>query len=123
MEEGCQRILWNRLSGLAGARRSNPFKADLARLCGSLPLALRIAAGYLTTYPDWSLPDYLDALRSKPLDYLTVADDDVRKVLNLSYETLQRDDPALSAAWQALAIFPAPFDRAAAAAVLDAPEP
>ena len=45
--------------------------APLAERCGRLPLALRLAGGFLTTYDDWSLPDYLAALDRARLAHLT----------------------------------------------------
>ena len=90
----------------------------LAECCGRLPLALRLAASYLTTYRDWSLPDYLSALDRAPLAYLAVpGEKSVQAVLGLSIGTLRERDAVLAGRWEQLAVFPAAFDRAAAAAV------
>ncbi len=97
---------------------------SLARLCGRLPLALRLTAGYLTTYPDWSLDDYLAGLERERLSYLAVEGEPfIEAVLGLSVDALAREDPTLARRWHELAVFPAPFDRDAAAAVWDLPAP
>jgi tetratricopeptide (TPR) repeat protein len=97
---------------------------QLAELCGRLPLALRLAAGYLTTYPDWTLEEYLVALEKERLKYLAVeGEPSVEAILGLSIASLAKEDPTLARRWQELAVFPAAFDRAAAAAVWSIPEP
>ncbi len=91
----------------------------LAEQCGRLPLALRMAAGYLTTYTDWLLADYLAALERARLKYLVTPgeEESVQTVLSVSIDRLQGQDSVLAERWKQLAIFPAPFDRAAVAAV------
>ena len=108
-------------SSLAGKR--NEGVRSLARLCGCLPLALRMAAGYLTTYADWSLDDYLAELERGRLKYLAVEGElSVETILRLSVDALAREDATLARRWHELAVFSSPFDRAAAAAVWDIPE-
>lgn len=90
----------------------------LAEQCHHLPLALTVAAAYLDTYPDWSLPRYLEALKAQPFKMLVAPDyDAVSQVLGLSVTHLQADDPLLAQRWQLLAIMPAPFDTDLAAAL------
>jgi tetratricopeptide (TPR) repeat protein len=97
---------------------------QLAERCGRLPLALRLAAGYLTAYADWSLDDYLAGLEGERLKYLTVeGEPSIEAVLGLSVDALAREDAILASRWHDLAVFPAPFDCAAAAAVWDIPTP
>lgn len=94
----------------------------LARLCACLPLALRLAAGYLAAAGDWTLAEYLAALEKDRLAHLATEEESVAAVLGLSVGRLEREDPALARRWRELAVFPAPFDRAAAAAVWNAAE-
>jgi len=107
---------------IVGATHASPLRR-LAELCGRLPLALRIAAGYLTTYADRTLDEYLEALERERIKHLAVKGaGQVAAVLGLSVERLARDDPELARRWYELAVFSAPFDREAAAAVWDLPE-
>ncbi|ACU34352.1 AfsR/SARP family transcriptional regulator [Actinosynnema mirum] len=69
---------------------------DLARLCGNLPLALRIAAARLVSSPEWAVASLVDALAddSTRLRALDLADADagggvgVARALALSYREL-----------------------------------
>jgi hypothetical protein len=65
---------------------------ELARLCGYLPAALRIAAANLADRPGWPVSAYLARLvMDGPLDQLTVAGDDscaVRSLFEASYSAL-----------------------------------
>ncbi|MDQ2808953.1 MAG: tetratricopeptide repeat protein, partial [Chloroflexota bacterium] len=99
--------------------------AALAKLCGCLPLALRISASLLKD-PMKSLPRYLQeladirtrlhALRDpqNPDD----PDSNVAASFTLSYAAL---DPLAQSTLAQLSIFPAPFDEAAATAVVALP--
>jgi len=92
--------------------------AKLAELCGHLPLALRIAADFLVVYKDWPVAEYLQALEKERLKYLNVpGKQSVFSSLGISVTQLRQDAPELAARWRLLAVFPAPFDRDAAAAV------
>jgi tetratricopeptide (TPR) repeat protein len=66
--------------------------AELTRLCGYLPLALRIAAANLTIHPDLRLADYVtELLEDDPLAALEVEGDErstVRRAFDLSYTRL-----------------------------------
>jgi len=88
-------------------------------LCGRLPLALRVAGDFLVVHPDWSASEYAQALADerKRLARLKHEDLDVGAALGLSAAQLVRERADLAARWQMLAVFPAPFERAAAAAV------
>ncbi|MFI5931010.1 ATP-binding protein [Actinoplanes sp. NPDC051494] len=68
--------------------------AELARLCGGLPLALRVAANRLVIRPEWSVQALTERLRDEQhrLDRLHVGDLGVRSAFELSYRLL--DEPA-----------------------------
>ncbi len=95
----------------------------LAKQCGYLPLALRIAAALLQANPDWQIEDLLESLKDecRRLAALKDPDDpdlDVEASLELSYRLLPQD---LQAAFRGLGVFGAPFDLAAAQAILTPP--
>ena len=96
---------------------------ELARRCGCLPLALRIAGSFLALNADWSLPEYLERLQARRLQTLRSADDaelDLETVFDESYQSLREEERQK---WRTLAVFPASFDRPAAAAVWNLDEP
>ncbi|WP_305783836.1 ATP-binding protein [Symbioplanes lichenis] len=85
------------LSRAVGADRISlePAAAtELARLCGGLPLALRVAANRLAVRPEWSVQSLAERLRDEQhrLDQLHVGDLGVRSAFELSYRLL--DEPA-----------------------------
>jgi tetratricopeptide (TPR) repeat protein len=82
---------------------------EITRLCGYLPLALRLAASALAERPDLSPADYVRRL-SDAKTRLSLVD----ASLTLSYELLNPEQQKL---WRALAVFPDTFDAPAAAAV------
>ena len=91
---------------------------ELAELCGRLPLAMRVAAGHLTSYTDVPLDHYLKQLGTARRKHLAApGEPDVAAVLGLSVQRLEAEDPSLARRWRELAVFPAPFDWTAAAAV------
>jgi DNA-binding SARP family transcriptional activator/tetratricopeptide (TPR) repeat protein len=86
---------------------------ELARLCGHLPLALRIVGARLSSRPDWSLTAMVGRLADERhrLDELTVGDLAVRAGLAVTCDTLAErtggaDASALFEAWGAVG---APF--------------
>ncbi|PJH76558.1 MAG: hypothetical protein CO064_00585, partial [Anaerolineae bacterium CG_4_9_14_0_8_um_filter_58_9] len=96
---------------------------ELARRCGCLPLALRIAGSFLALNADWSLPEYLERLQARRLQTLRSADDaelDLETVFDESYQSLREEERQK---WRTLAVFPASFDRPAAAAVWHLDDP
>ena len=110
---------------LSDGGRHDTDAAGLARLaerCVRLPLALRLAAGYLTGTKR-PLETYLAALDRARLKYLKDPGQDpegkqsVRAVLGLSVERLSQEAGELARRWNDLAVFAAPFDVAAAGAV------
>jgi hypothetical protein len=97
--------------------RVGDFLSELARLCGCLPLALRIAGSFLAINTDWSLPEYLERLSKRRLETLASREDaeaDLETVFAESYETLSEEERLR---WRMLAVFPVSFDRDAVAAI------
>ncbi|WP_344163506.1 AfsR/SARP family transcriptional regulator [Kribbella yunnanensis] len=95
--------------------------AELVRLCGRLPLALRIAAANLFSRRGTRLAEYVDELRNaNRLSALSIEDDDqaaVRTAFSLSYEPLE---PAAARLFRLLGLIPGPdFSVEAAAALAD----
>lgn len=81
----------------------------IAKLCGYLPLALRLAASALVERIDLGVADYVRRLTNAQ-QRLKLIDSS----LGLSYELLS---PEIQERWRVLAVFPDTFDTAAAAAV------
>ena len=105
------------LRGILGEKPASGEQiAELAGLCGYLPLALRVVGNRLAASPALGVGDYLKKLAEKPAD-MRFEGRDVMKVLAESVEALERDDADLVKKWRSLAVFPAPFDRQAAEAV------
>jgi tetratricopeptide (TPR) repeat protein len=89
---------------------------EIAHLCGSLPLALRLAGSLLAEREDMDPADYLRRLADAQTR-LELVD----ASLSLSYDPLTAQ---LQRQWRLLAVFPGTFDRKAAAAVWElGPEP
>jgi tetratricopeptide (TPR) repeat protein len=82
---------------------------EIAKLCGYLPLALRLAASALAERPDLGVPDYVRRLTDAQ-QRLNL----IQASLSLSYDLLSAE---LQQRWRTLAVFPATFDAQAAAAV------
>ncbi|MFI5754888.1 BTAD domain-containing putative transcriptional regulator [Streptomyces sp. NPDC051569] len=106
-----------------GARRvaAEPeAAAELARLCGHLPLALRIATARLRNRPRWTLQYLADRLRdeTRRLDELSSGERSVAATLRLSYQAL---DEECRTAFRILALHPGgDIDVHSAAALLGA---
>ncbi|WP_020392537.1 ATP-binding protein [Kribbella catacumbae] len=85
---------------VAGADRiaAEPAEAlEVVRFCGSLPLALRIAAAQLAAHPGWTVGDLRDRLADEHgrLDLLSGDDLNVRASLALSLDNLtESEEPA-----------------------------
>src|SRR5262249_25497558 len=77
-----------RLLGEARGETDPRATAELAALCGNLPLALRIAAANVVVRPRSSIPDYVRRLREHGLDGLRAQDDGVRAAFDYSYSAL-----------------------------------
>jgi tetratricopeptide (TPR) repeat protein len=88
---------------------------ELAKLCGYLPLALRVSASLLAN-SSRSVARYLEQLATKRLVHLADPDDPqagVEASLHVSYDTLA---PEAQQALSQLSVFPTSFDLAAAQA-------
>lgn len=118
------RALLAHIIGEAQVAAEPEVAADLARLCGYLPLAIRIAAERVATRPDRALTNLTTELAATHdrLDLLAVEGDEftaVRSTLSWSYRAL---DPAVARTFRLLGTHPGPdFSDAAAAAVLGRP--
>jgi DNA-binding SARP family transcriptional activator len=115
--------LLTRIIGADRVQADEESSAELARACGYLPLALRIAAAHLASYPERTIADYLVELTAgNRLGQLAIEEDPevaVRASFDLSYQTLEPDASRL---FRLLGLLPGPdFSSPAAAALLDAP--
>ncbi len=108
---------------LTVCNRVQGYASDLARLCGYLPLALRISASVLEINDDRDILDYLNDLKVERLHHLRDPQnpDDpeasIEASVQLSYVTL---DSATQDVFCQLSVFPASFTRSAALAIVDA---
>lgn len=99
------------------APRLTDAEADtLAALCGRLPLALRLTGSALAERPNIRPVKYAQQFAAK-LARMELPDE-IEASLSLSYELIGHAQPdGLQKWWRQLAVFPATFDDAAAAAV------
>jgi tetratricopeptide (TPR) repeat protein len=88
----------------------------IAKLCGYLPQALRLAASAIAVRVDLDPRDYAKQLtdEKKRLELLAGDDESVTASITLSYNFL---DEEMRRLWRMLAVFPDTFDTTAAAAV------
>jgi tetratricopeptide (TPR) repeat protein len=96
--------------------RIGEHASELAKLCGELPLALRISASLLAN-SSRNVARYLEQLAAERLKYLSDPDDPQARVeasLHVSYDTLA---PQAQQALCQISVFAASFDLAAAQAV------
>ena len=86
--------LLERLVGTERVAKEPQAAADIVRLCGHLPLAVRISGARLTARPKWPLHLMATRLRERHqlLDELSAGDLEVRGSLLLSYEGLSETD-------------------------------
>ncbi|WP_328958801.1 AfsR/SARP family transcriptional regulator [Kitasatospora purpeofusca] len=112
--------LLDRVIGARRARSEPAAVAELAAVCGHLPLALAIAAGRLAERPGRTVADHVAELRDTGNRLTALAIDDdaasaVRATLDLSYRTLPA---AARTLFRLLALAPGSGLTAAAAAAL-----
>lgn len=88
---------------------------ELATLCGRLPLALRIAGGFLKISKSKPTDEYINDLKTYRLETLKGEDGDVEAVFETSWRAL---DDFEKRAWTTLSIIPANFDRETALATM-----
>jgi len=96
------------------APRIGPAAAELAALCGHLPLALRVAAAALSARSVFDTRSYLRRLLEEQDSALEM--DPVLTTLAVSARLLPAETACL---WRHLSVFPASFDAPAAAAVAE----
>jgi DNA-binding SARP family transcriptional activator len=95
------------MAGSSAQGRDRELRRKLARLCGHLPLALRIAGARLAGGPQWSIANLVDELvdersRLGALD-LEESDTSVRAALDVTYRSLR---PELADTVRMLGLFP-----------------
>lgn len=94
------------------AKRIGDHADEIAKLCGRLPLALRIAASALAERKNLSPADYVRRLSDEKQRLSHLKEVDV--ALSVSCEMIGEERFAL---WRKLAVFPSTFDDSAASAV------
>lgn len=82
--------LFTRIVGTARVAAEPAVAAEIVRLCGRMPLAIRIAGARLVSRRRWSLSRLASKLTDarRRLDELVVGDQQVRASVNLSYALL-----------------------------------
>jgi len=90
----------------------------IAKLCGYLPIALRLAASYLQIHSNWTAEEYIARLsdKTKRLQALDLegADVSIEASFEQSYMQLSKDEQSY---WSKMAVFSASFKRDALATV------
>jgi tetratricopeptide (TPR) repeat protein len=83
-----------RVSGPERVTADRDHAAEIVRLCGRLPIAIRIAGAVLARRPQQSLTRFAEQLTSeRPLDVLSAGvSDDLRVSFSLSYRNLGADE-------------------------------
>ncbi|MFE2294935.1 BTAD domain-containing putative transcriptional regulator [Streptomyces sp. NPDC059452] len=109
------------LIGESRAEREPEAALELARRCGGLPLALRIASARLQNRPSWTLAFLAGRMSddARSLGELRAGDRSVEAAFRMSYDQLT---PELRRGFRALGLAPtARFDALTLAAMLDVP--
>ena len=105
-------------AGLAPSAPDDEALRTIARLCGHLPLALRVSGALLRHRPKWTARRLADKILEGSTDLLG-QDGDLASLFALSYQRLPARHQHL---FRLLGLVPGPdIDVAAAAALLDAP--
>jgi len=83
--------LMGRFDGRTASPSEREHVTAIVRLCGRLPLAIRVAAARLAASPQWTLKTFAEHLRSEHsrLDVLQQEDLDVRASIMVSHRALQ----------------------------------
>jgi tetratricopeptide (TPR) repeat protein/transcriptional regulator with XRE-family HTH domain len=112
--------LFARLTGRPDVPPDDPAVAEIAALCGYLPLALAVTAGHLRHHPAWSAADFAAELSSTRdrLALMSAEKMSVSAALQLSYAQLTPDQQRL---FRRLGLHPGSAVEAYAAAALDDP--
>jgi DNA-binding SARP family transcriptional activator/Tfp pilus assembly protein PilF len=121
--------LLGRLAGPTRVTAERKAAQEVARCCGYLPLALRIAGGRLAARPSWPLRALAERLADAPrcLDELQLAEVGVRASFQVSYQQLSGSPDALERAtaktFGLLGVLDGPeVSLPAAARLMDQPE-
>lgn len=108
-----------------GRVESDPANAlAIVRLCGGLPLALRIAGARLAAQPSWSVRYFAQRLETnrRRLDELALGDLDVRMSIEVSLAAATEQDAGAVAAFSLLGLYEGDeLDVRVAARLLDLP--
>ncbi|WP_344888241.1 AfsR/SARP family transcriptional regulator [Actinomadura meridiana] len=113
--------LFTRIAGDARAASEPEAVHEVVRLCGLLPLAVRIAAARLRTRPTWTLAHLAERLgdQRRRLGELSTGDRSVAVAFALSYRHLA---PAQQRLFRLLSVHPSTdFDAGVAAKIADIP--
>ncbi len=119
MEPEESRVMLTELLGDNRVAREPEAAAELAELCGHLPLALRLAVARLRNRPRWTVRYLVERLEdeTRRLDELSAGERSVAATLSLSYKALEEE---LQAAFCLLGLHPgAEVDVYSAAALLE----
>lgn len=119
MEPEESRLMLTELLGDDRVAREPEAAAELADLCGHLPLALRLAVARLRNRPRWTVRYLVERLEdeTRRLDELSAGERSVAATLSLSYKALE---PELQGAFCLLGLHPgAEVDVYSAAALLE----
>ena len=111
--------MFSKVVGKRRTSREPDAVAEIVRLCGHLPLAIRIAAARLRDRSSWTVADLVDRLRDhrQRVRFLQVEDRNVMSVLKLSYQYLS---PSQRKVFRLLSLHPGTdFDKYSAAALAD----
>jgi len=113
------------LAQTAGTDADHGELDKITALCGRLPLAIRVVGGLMATHPDWSTSYLTRKLTDERVQLASIRfqDAEVEAALGLGVGHMAMRRPDLTARWQMLTVFPAPFDLIAAAAVWRVKEP
>jgi tetratricopeptide (TPR) repeat protein len=109
--------------------RAGNKAAELAKACGYLPLALRIAGSFLQVNEHWNVDEYLEAVSDRKKRLTTLhqsreeaelkTEPDLLATFELSYTGLSEEDRKR---WRTLGVFPTSFDTDAARAMWELEE-
>jgi tetratricopeptide (TPR) repeat protein len=98
---------------------TNVAAARVVELCGSLPLAIALAAGRLRSHPTWGIAHLADLLAQDPdrLEHLAAGDRSIRAAFTVSYQHLSAERQRI---FTLLGVHPGPtIDTFAVAALAD----
>ncbi|MFI6012083.1 ATP-binding protein [Streptomyces sp. NPDC051243] len=97
--------LFTRLAGRPSVHPADPRVAEVVRLCGYLPLAIRLTAGKLAHHPSWTVDDLVQDLTATQdrIAAMRAEDDSVQSAFDLSYGDLSPDQQRI---FRCLGLFP-----------------